>query len=253
MLVRWHWDREPIRDIDESLDRYEASEFQSPTRSTVPLISILKHGSPCLDSIIEGLISPEHEVSAHLEFRVKPPLGVGEASHTDLMLITPQCALAVEAKWTEPPYPSVATWNAAKKPNRAKVLRGWLSLVGAHLSAEPKIEAIEPCTYQMVHRTASACALARRPLLLYLQFVPLPDGRMCEPHLTNAMEKLHVALEEHEKIRMVLATVRIKPTEAFAAIENLPKNSPETAIRVKAALRASPLFEFVDTEIREFI
>jgi len=75
---------------------YGGREFQSPTRSTVPLLSWLKHEQPMVSSLLRDIGMPAG-CNLHLEYKVQPPKGIGKASHTDLMALSGEFALAVEA------------------------------------------------------------------------------------------------------------------------------------------------------------
>jgi hypothetical protein len=83
--------------------------------------------------------------------------------------------LAVEAKWTEPPYETVQDWLKKDKSksdpsNREEVLSGWLGLLTPDVIASSFFN----CEYQMIHRAASARAAAantaKRPSLAYFKF-----------------------------------------------------------------------------------
>lgn len=107
--------------------------------------------------------------------------GKGKASMTDLMIITENHAIAVEAKFMECKdnhyKPLVEKWlNDAPKgytneyqkkihENREKVINGWLKYINDYLEhikdynklREDKVLSIP---YQLVHRIASACKVA---------------------------------------------------------------------------------------------
>jgi hypothetical protein len=164
--------------IDDLLPLYGPDEFASPTRSTVPLLSFLKHGGPLLQDLLAETVGGSDPAGIHVEYTVDPPKGQGKASQTDAMLLRNEHACALEAKWTEPPYSDVRTWIAEGKnrENREAVLSGWLSLLQDFTGRALKVEDFGQTTYQMVHRAASACAAGRRPFLAYLQFSPLPGS-----------------------------------------------------------------------------
>jgi hypothetical protein len=73
----WNFGNQRINNIDESLTLYSSDEFQSPTRSTVPFLSLLKHGGNLWNSIVDQLVTSNEPLKAHLEFRVPPPMGRG--------------------------------------------------------------------------------------------------------------------------------------------------------------------------------
>lgn len=239
--MKLYFDKQPVASYDDLLLHYKASEFESPARSTVPLLSLLKHGGEVLKSIVQDF------TEAHLEFCVDPVLGVGKPSHTDVMLLHGDQSLAIEAKWTEPRYATVGEWLAqgTNPDNRRAVMTGWLQLLQPHATKQLELGGFECAVYQMVHRAASACAAGREPALAYLQFSPLPDGSA--PHsgqLLDDLGHLHDLLGRPEKFPFCLLEVVVKTTAAFEEIRDLPKACPETAEAVKKSLCGGPLFEF---------
>src|SRR5690348_12928037 len=107
MMARFpdlYFDKIRCSDINSAINAYDLKEFASPTRSTIPLLSLVKDGRAGFRKVLFecGLPDPE---SLHFEFTVGPIGGRGKASHTDLMVQSGHQALAVEAKWTEPRYP----------------------------------------------------------------------------------------------------------------------------------------------------
>lgn len=122
------YDKRPVDNFEQLIDCYGPGELESPTRSTVPLLSLVKSGGRIWNEILELPGVGYDRVEAHFEYTVEPPRGKGEASHTDLMLIQGDRVCAVEARWTEPRYPTVADWRKKGGDTRDDVLRGWLSL-----------------------------------------------------------------------------------------------------------------------------
>lgn len=124
-------------DTNALINRYETGEFQSPFRSTIPLLALIKDSGSALESLLDTLgvsLSPKFVFEHQVETRG----GRGKPSHTDLMITSSDRAWPVEAKWTEPRYPTVAEWIAEserastpeearrKRKNRAAVANGWL-------------------------------------------------------------------------------------------------------------------------------
>src|SRR5207248_1054781 len=98
-------------------------EFESATRSTVPMLDLLIHSRPVFDTIISEIGIPS-QYDLHLEYTVGPFGGRGKASHTDVMLTSGTESLAIEAKWTEPMYEAIKDWpekGATKTANQQAV------------------------------------------------------------------------------------------------------------------------------------
>ena len=246
------FDRRPLADIQNALTFFKGREFKSPERSTVPLLSLLTHGAEMWQQILAELELPESEIAVHLEYTVRPPQGNGNASHTDVMLIAGRRACAVEAKWTEPPYPTVGKWLGAEpySLNKLAVLNGWLSLLQPHGNRNLQLHDFLDVTYQTVHRAASACAAGDSAGLAYLVFTPRADGYPAEMgHLRGSLERLAVALGAPDNFPLRLLEVELRPTPAFARIAALPKGQPQTGVEVQNALHGPPLFEFTGFKV----
>ena len=142
---------------DALLDRYPDKEFNSPTRSTIPLLEYWRSPKQRMLELTAALGLPvPPRVQLNFEHTVRSPRGRGKASCTDLMAISPELAIAIEAKWTERRCKVVGDW-LGDSTNRAVVLRGWCDLLeqrGANPILEEKLRGLP---YQMVHRAASAC------------------------------------------------------------------------------------------------
>jgi hypothetical protein len=107
-----YFDNEPVPDFSTLVQLYRDREFKSPYRSTVPLLSLFRDGQRILQEILaKCLMDPPN---FHIEFTVAPPRGRGKAPHTDLMVNSESRCLAIEAKWTEPTYPTVSKWPHGK-------------------------------------------------------------------------------------------------------------------------------------------
>jgi hypothetical protein len=247
-----YFDKTPIKSIVESLLLYPEEEFCSPTRSTVPLLSLLKDGNRILNTIIDEL-HLNNDCDLHLEFKVYPTRGIGAASQTDLMLRGRGETLAMEAKWTEPRYDTVAVWSdTGKSPNnKEKVLRGWFDLIQPHTSRILDIHDFSAAVYQMVHRAASAYFTSEHPRLAYLHFIPDPSGMgATSEQYQSDLEDLKDLIGNPKSFSFYLIDVEIKPTSAFEQIMNLPKASFDTAKLVRTALSDTTLYEFTDVHLQ---
>lgn len=103
------------------------SALKKRTRSTVPLLDYWRDTDECLRQFghAAGLdLSAATEL--HFEHSVAVRSGRGKPSFTDLMILSPESVVAVEAKYTEPRYASVRNWLGERAPiptNREKVLK----------------------------------------------------------------------------------------------------------------------------------
>lgn len=153
-----HFKKEKINSFNEIVDKYGKNEFKSPYRSTIPLLVLFK--SEVWNNF--GLIadSDKDKIKYFFEWETKVVKGKGRASCTDLMIISDDVCIAVEAKRTEPPYESVKKW-LGNSENKMLVLEGWLEIIKAKTKNTIDLELINDLPYQLIHRVASACLLKK--------------------------------------------------------------------------------------------
>ena len=154
-----------INNIEQLLNCYSSHEFLSPFRSTIPLIHQLFYNLDTIKQIIPNLESYIFE----LEYETKVQKGKGRASCTDLMVYNQNKAFCIEAKRTEPLYSNVNRWlsEGESLENRKLVLSGWLELINNRCGTTIQIPDVLDCTYQIIHRFASACNMSGNTELNY--------------------------------------------------------------------------------------
>jgi hypothetical protein len=155
-----------LRHIDEVIDHYNSKEFRSPFRSTIPLLILYKNQPRfCFDILLNV-----DEASFCFEHETKVGNGRGRSSCTDLMIISPEACIAVEAKWTEPKYKTVEKWLGTSD-NKKEVLEGWLEMIFKYAGVKVAAASILNLPYQLIHRVASACVVHRpKTYVIYLCF-----------------------------------------------------------------------------------
>ena len=241
-----------LNNIDEAIPKYGGREFQSPTRSTVPLLSWLKHEPSMVESLLQDL-GMSANFDLHLEYKVKPLKGHGKASHTDMMVVSEKSSLAIEAKWTEPRYESISKWRSqgADSQNRCDVLAGWLDFLQQHAPYPLHSDAFSVAVYQMVHRAASACSTGCNPKLAYLMFRSSQDPKSADMQkIHEDLTKLWDLLGKPDTFPFYLVELPLFPTAAFKEIAPLQKankttaEKKATAEKVRTALKSNRLFDF---------
>lgn len=240
--------------ISDAIPLYGTKEFESPTRSTIPMLSMLKHAPGAFSEIVAQLDTSPDNYDLYLEYKVRPPKGRGKASHTDVMLLSGDTALAIEAKWTEPMYETVYEWlgSEAPQPNRQQVLEGWLSLLQRHSATELNPLDFSKCTYQMVHRAASAAAAGSSARMAYLLFKPSANSQTATSEtIFSQLNQLWALIGKPQSFPFFVVEVTIEPTAEFESIRHLPKSQKDTSDAVTAALLDDePLFEFPSNTIK---
>ncbi len=251
-----YFDQNMLHPLDLAADVYKESEFMSPTRSTVPMLSLLRHDYDLFSTILRRLgMSDQSDI--HLEYTVKSPQGKGTPSHTDVFVRDGNNTLAIEAKWTEPRYITVEEWLKPEESspttemtnNREQVMQGWLQLFEPFAGRKPlHREDFFPAVYQMVHRAASACASSSSPRLAYFVFKPSLDTRSADVEIIRQdLNLLHQLLGSPATFPFYLIEIGLNPTAAFASLQNLKKGQIDTATQVKAKLfgqSQTRLFDF---------
>ena len=249
-----HFDRVAVANLAELVSKYGVGEFASPYRSTIPLLSLVKDQWALLRKILTECDVPD-QASLHFEFTVNPTRGRGRASHTDLMVRSERRALAVEAKWTEPPYDTVGVWiqrgHEGKRHNRQEVLAGWIDQLQRFACRKLDPQDFTNVTYQMIHRAASACYDASDPQLAYLHFMDARDRERDSTDYRRQLHRLHALLGHPSQFPFRLITISLTPTRNFRTIEMLPRGELATAEAVRDALLNTTLFEFGEYEIEK--
>ncbi len=163
----------PINDFKSLIDSYHISEFSSPRRSTIPLIIYWKNLRQRIPKFFSYMnLMPPGSIDACFEYAVPVQKGRGKDSYTDLMLLSQEQVIAIEGKYTEPPYDSVKKWlRNPPSENKIEVLEGWLELIEKVTGTILSIDDVTEIAYQLVHRTASACyPNAKRRFVVYQCF-----------------------------------------------------------------------------------
>lgn len=243
MMMRYK-NRE-VGDFQALLDQYPEVELRSPLRSTVPLLAYWRNPGVGLEQLAQALgMRFSEPLELLFEHQVPVKAGVGKASHTDLMIRTPTERIAIEAKYTEPAYESVSAWRKkATGENRDKVLEGWFKLINDTLHTSLKAEDAEESTYQLIHRTASACeGTAAVRAVVYQVFDCDPRDRTA--YLAQ-MQRLKRLIGEQTNLRFLLLDCRIQPTARYKdLLERWRKKDRHLESEVRNGLREGNLLQF---------
>jgi hypothetical protein len=262
-----HFDKLPVRGISDLVEHFSTTAFASPFRSTVPLLDMLYRAPEQLRDILAACgVAP---TSLHVEYCVEGVPG-GNPSQTDLMAVGIGRSLAVEAKWTEPRYETVAKRLLRRTKERAhdksvparaadrlvqeQAVLAWLDVLSRYATAPLTLESVDGLVYQTIHRAASACAMGDRPAVLYLHFhMQGSHGGAKIQQYRNDLSALYRSLGRPENFRFFVADQSIIPLESFRAIAGLKKGAIGTAETVKSVLVKEPLFRFERSEVEAIV
>lgn len=238
-----------IKTIANAISLYGDNEFESITRSTIPMLSLLHHGKRTFNKIIQN-IGFNNECKCHLEYTVSPRHGRGKASHTDVMLIQDSQSLAIEAKWTESMYPTVSKWikQGTNETNRRDVLKGWIELLSERVNQQLKPIDFENMIYQMVHRAASATVAGDHSAMAYFLFnMPTVKKGASTKQINEELEILWMSLGCPEYFPFYIVEIELAPTMVYDNLKLISKgkNKEFLAEAVSATLQGrKKLFEF---------
>lgn len=231
--------------IEELISCYGDKEFSSPYRSTIPLIELFFKNKNVLEKIIPNI----QEYETVFEYETKVQKGKGKASCTDLMIFNDNYGFCIEAKRTEPAYKTVKEWlELGNRENRNLVLTGWLELINKRCITRLKINDIENCPYQMIHRFASACNIATNSEMLYFCFET--DNSF---YYEKELEKLSELV--NKKLPIKLVNFKITESENFKKLEDncmLRSGNLDLSDEVQQLIIEEKIMNIEIEKIREF-
>ena len=155
-----------VNDKGDLISKYGKGEFDSPFRSTIPLIELVFE-----EKLLKESFDYDSNAKFVFEHATSVKKGKGFPSCTDLVISDDGKSCFIEAKRTEPQYETVKEWLGTST-NRADVLNGWLEYINERCKKNIKIQDVNDIVYQMVHRFASACNGETKTELVYILFKP---------------------------------------------------------------------------------
>jgi hypothetical protein len=237
--------RRSIADYPSLIGAYSDPDLASPSRSTVPLLAYWRTLGDALADFAT-LLHVDLQAPVHLAFEYTVPVqrGRGTASQTDLMLLTKQQAIAIEAKYTEPEYPTVESWLGPQATdNRQTVLTGWLDLIGRATGVFLNAAEVRACTYQLIHRTASACSVVADTRSVVYHCFDLPAGMAQYYHYQLA--QLKRLLNNPKDLTFYLIVTRLKKSQQYTQIEDSwQAGKPDLSAQVRQRLLSDTLLDF---------
>jgi uncharacterized protein DUF6946 len=206
-----------VRSFEELIKELGPDAVASPRRSTVPLVDYWRSPEQRLPELWERLrVRQPGDTEMHFEYKVPVQRGRGKSSFTDLMICAGDVAVAIEAKFTEPRYESVATWlGGTPTTNRVNVLEGWLCAIEAAAQASIPRDAVGDLPYQLIHRTASVCCVGRRKrIVVYQVFGDSPADYYAED-----LRRFAAAIAAPDRMAFVVLGCACRSTDKYARLE----------------------------------
>jgi hypothetical protein len=233
----------PQADWPALVAAFADTDFDSPRRSTVPLVAYWRDPTTRFGWLQERLGFPAAtSASFSFEHPVGPSLGRGKPSYTDLMILAPASAIAIESKYTEPSYENVRAWlHEPRDQNRCDVLRGWLSMLDMATGAGLTIDAVLHLPYQLVHRAASACfPNAKHRAVIYQVF----DATHRDRYL-DELRHLRALVLKHEALKLAVLVTPAVPVQHYTGLlARWDAGERKMASEVRSALLAGQAFAF---------
>jgi hypothetical protein len=219
MNIQLQYRNESVSDYLSLIERYPESEFDSPYRSTIPLLCFWSNIQDQLDGFTRLLgLRPMSQVVACFEFGVDVQKGRGKPSQTDLMITSDNHAIAIEAKYTEPPYEKVNAWMG-NSSNRMQVLEGWLHLICSAIGRNKiNTQDVGDLPYQLIHRCASACYPNADSRALVYQCFDLDEKKAL--YYQSQLKSLYAILNKPDQLEFFLMNIPLIKSQACAELQN---------------------------------
>ena len=266
-MPRIYYNKTPIVCVDSLLSNFKGKALRSPMRSTVPLLDMALHAESHLMSVV-GRCGAEPESELRFEYEASSGSGSERPSQTDLMVLGNSRAVAVEAKWTESAYESVARRLLRRtklrkndlsvealgldREHQEAVVRAWLAILQPLAYESLTAAGMAGVVYQMIHRAASAIATGLVPSLLYLHFDDTETHLGASAGIYKAdLARLYQKLGRPSGFLFYVATQPIQRTAVFRTIEGLSRTLLSTTPAVCEAIKAGPLFTYGAADIEQ--
>jgi hypothetical protein len=226
-----------------------AGDLHTITRSTVPLLAWWRehaghYAIPDVDL---------SEATARFEYPVPAGCatcgGRGKHSFTDVMLLSDSRAIAFEAKYTEPAYEIVNKWltRGSNRKNRENVLNHWCHLIEEYTATPIDKSNLGTLVYQVVHRTASACAGTPTAGAAGVAYLIFDDGRDQSHYESELKQAAHV-LDPANKISFVMIRVPTRRLPGFDVVsrrcDEATDQGERTEIIAEAIRDGVAMYEF---------
>ena len=244
-----HYMSKAIANFDSLVD--EPFDLESPSRSTVPLLAYWADFDARLVDF-GGLLKLPIPNDSLLTFErtVWPTKGRGNASHTDLMIQSPSVVIATEAKYTEGKYPTVSQWlGTPAESNKLLVLDGWLETINRATGSNLEKDQVLGITYQLIHRTASACTPAAEKRAVVLHYFD-PIEEMAK-HYKTQLTALSQLIASPRTLALILYITTLRKTAAYADLQSewLANKKPDMSSSVRRLLHERNVASFNEPQL----
>ncbi len=231
--------------FEEIADR----EFVNLTRSTIPLLSYWREPERALEAVAAAIGLTDIR-RAYVLFEAETPSlkPKYKSSFTDVMLLSRSVAVAIEGKWSEPRYETVGEWCTSDR--RRDVLRHWLALIKPYSAYPDQDDLFSDLVYQMIHRSASACAQKRENSVLIYQVF---RDKARPDHYSKDLRLFVETLKPLKTFRVLLCRVPMLVTDHYVELtKQVVPNRRENVLAIRAAVCSGALFRFEQPVFESF-
>lgn len=229
-------------DYDILLDQFSGTKINSYRTSSIPLVQFWKDTNIKLEELLRKLNLHDDNPNLCFEYPTKPQLGKGKSSMTDLMILSQNFKIAIEAKFTE--YAKmkpelISNWiNGGKKENRLKILDYWTSLINP-FSYGYDNTSLQQISYQFYHRTASACKIQGKAFVVYQIFYDNATYQYLENYKRELMDYVKI-LNPNDNLRFYIWEIEV--------LQNIKDNKGKDPFEM---MKSQNIYEYIKTKLYE--
>lgn len=229
------------------------NEFQNLTRSTVPSLAFWKHYVPNMTRVCDKLgIIYDKNADLCFEYSV-PSYSNNKPSYTDLMYLSKDDAISIEAKYTEPRYENISSWlGSTPTQNKQSVLLHWLNILQPYCNTKLKPEIASDLIYQMLHRVASGCFAGGEHGVKISTLYQVFSGE--NSHYEDYAKDLStfretLGLKSEVKLALLRIDTKLSPAGERLASQLVYLDGEETASAIRMALFSTEVYEFGEEDV----
>ncbi|MCX6237063.1 MAG: hypothetical protein NTY07_05795 [Bacteroidia bacterium] len=228
-------------DFDTILDQFSGTKINSFRTSSIPLVQFWKETDSKLNELFHKIGLHSDKQVLCFEYPTKPQEGIGKASMTDLMILCDDFKIAIEAKFTEyakmKPDP-INKWKQKgnNEANKQKVLDYWTSLIRPFSNGFDN-DSLQKISYQFYHRTASACKVLGKAIVIYQVFYDKDTYGFLENFKSKLRDYISI-LNPNDKLSFYIWEI-----EVIQKVTDNNENDPFTQMKFQN------IYEFIKTDL----
>ena len=258
MRIRFGKEKTDVASIRDLPGFYSDHDLATPTRSTVPLLCYCMPDLRRIGGLVDQLRGRCNDFHLFFEFPTPSINTRAKSSFTDLgIVLVPRGGIAIEAKWTEPAYETIQKWiKAGKYPDsRKRVVDHWLGRMRDYIKRPLTVDdlPLDTITYQMLHRTASACNLANGGGPARVVYQVFETEGTEHPDYEAAIRTFMDAVAPGPSLWFFVHKVVMKPTPQFTKLQKrcAAMSEASSAASIRKAIVEENLFTFVSESLVE--